>query len=79
MRWRTAHSSQKWTLLFIKAALINHFKLHNNESHDYFYVKGVARTDKHTESYHPTQQFPAAVQSFVAAFSSLFEFSGLKL
>ena len=35
-------------------------------------VRGDARSDEPTENYHPTLQFPSALWSFIASFSSLF-------
>lgn len=35
-------------------------------------VNGVMSSDKPTENHHPTLQFPSALQSFLASFSSLF-------
>lgn len=39
-----------------------------------FYGKGVPLSDESTENYHPTLQFPSALQSIVASFSSFFWF-----
>ncbi len=38
--------------------------------------KGVSHCDEPTENYHQTLQSPSALQSFMASFSSLFQFSG---
>lgn len=57
-------------LLFFKAA-INIFIL-TTESNHYVYVSDVARGDKPRENDQLTLQFPSALQSFVAFFSSLF-------
>ncbi len=42
-------------------------------------VKGVACSDKITEYYHLTLQFPSVLQSVLASFSSLFWFNSLQL
>ncbi len=39
------------------------------------YVKGIAHSGKPTQNYHLTPQFPSALQSLLASFSSLFWFS----
>lgn len=57
----------------MKAALINMFALTMDQMTT-CNVKGVTHTDKTTETYHQTLQFPPALWSTLASFSSLFCF-----
>ncbi len=61
-----------------KAALINIFVLTIDQM-TLCNVKGVPGSDEPTENYHPTLQFPSALRSILASFSSLFWFSGPQL
>ncbi len=49
-------------------------------SHDYSYVKWLARCDEPTENYQPTLEFPLTLRTFITTYSNkLFRFSGPQL